>query len=263
MANWDQPGTFWDHAYWDGFDPTSTTPKQKKKRMKRQDYYPSRIGDQVVWLQNFKTKLPLHATDLGLVPATVTARLLDVDNALYGLDSYRGALGPASTSCYQCIDDALYGATVPGQTMWMGFTVPAGAPAAVPNGTLVRVFDFIADAIKAAPAYSTMVGEDLGIVGAEEQPPSPTVTPEFDLRPTGGGKLEVVWTKRPFDGVKLEFDLGTAGLKADIDLRPNYTLQWLPAAGQSAIVKVRLRYIYEGEDFGNWSDWKTYTLGGT
>jgi hypothetical protein len=230
--------------------------------MKRQRYYPTRIGDQVVWLQNFKTKLPLHATDLGLAPATVTARLLDLDNALYGLDTYRGALGPASTSCYQCIDDALYGSDVPGNTMWMGFTVPPGAPAPVPNGCLDRVFDFIADDIKAAPAYSAMVGEDLGIEGAAEPAPSPTVAPEFDLRTTGGGKLEVVWTKEPFDGVKLEFDLGAGGMKADIDLRPNYTLQWLPAPGQAAVVKVRLRYIYKGEDFGNWSDWRSFTLGG-
>jgi hypothetical protein len=30
----------------------------------------------------------------------------------------------------------------------------------------------------------------------------------------------------------------------------------------AVVVKVRLRYIYKGEDFGNWSDWKTYTLWG-
>mgnify|MGYP000847686682 CR=1 FL=1 len=87
-------------------------------------------------------------------------------------------------------------------------------------------------------------------------------SPDFTLRATGDGKMEVVWTKGTFDGVKLEFDLGSAGTRSDMDLRPNYTLNWLPPAGQSAIVKVRLRYIFKGNDFGNWSDWKNWTLTG-
>lgn len=260
---WDQSSATWDSSFWDLPTPSPTPTKpQRHSTMNRQNYFPSRIGDQIVWLRNFKTKLPLHATDLGLDSTEVTAILLDVDNAIYGLDSYRGALGPASTSCYQCIEDALYGDTVPGNVMWMGFTAPAGAPAAVPNGCLKRLFTYIADKIKTAAAYSTMVGEDLGIEGPAKPAPSPTASPAFDLRATTGGKLEVVWTKGPYDGVKLEFDLGTAGTQNDIDLRPNYTLNWLPPAGQSAVIRVRLRYLYKGEDFGNWSDWQQWTLTG-
>ena len=92
--------------------------------------------------------------------------------------------------------------------------------------------------------------------------PDPTIAPEFTLRIAAEGKLEVVWTKGVFDGVKLEFDLGAAGLKSDVDLRPNYTLNWLPATGATAIIKVRLRYLYKGNDFGNWSVWKSWTLTG-
>lgn len=66
--------------------------------------------------------------------------------------------------------------------------------------------------------------------------------------------------RRAPSGVKLQFDLGTAGMQNDMDLRPNFTLNWLPPAGTAVTVKVRLRYIYKGEDFGNWSDWKTWTL---
>ena len=79
---------------------------------------------------------------------------------------------------------------------------------------------------------------------------------------TTGGKLEVRWKKGVFDGVKLEFDLGAGGMKSDIDLRPSYTLNWLSAAGQSAVVRVRLLDILRGEDFGQWSDWATFTLTG-
>lgn len=65
-----------------------------------------------------------------------------------------------------------------------------------------------------------------------------------------------------FDGVKLQSDLGAAGMQNDIDLRPNYTLNWLPPAGTSAIIKVRLMYILKGNDTGTWSDWQQWTLTG-
>ncbi len=197
------------------------------------------------------------------MPADVTARLLDVDNAIYGLDKYRGALASSSNSCYECIDAALYDSAGGGNVMWTGFTAPAGAPATVANGCLTRVFTYIANTIKTAAGYTMMIGEDLGVEGSVQAAPDPATTvPEFDLRITSGGKLEVVWTKGVFDGVKLEFDLGAGGMKTDIDLRPNYTLNWQPAAGTASTVKVLLRYLYKGEEFGQWSDWKSYTLAG-
>ena len=92
--------------------------------------------------------------------------------------------------------------------------------------------------------------------------PHAVTAPDFTLRAAAGGKLEVVWTKGQFDGVKLQFDLGAAGTQNDTDLRPNYTLNWLPAPGQSAIIKVRLMFILKGNDTGTWSDWKSWTLTG-
>ena len=82
------------------------------------------------------------------------------------------------------------------------------------------------------------LGTDFGTEIPATPVPDATVVPEVDLRTTTGGKVEVVSTKGVFDGVKLEFDLGTAGQRTDIDLRPNYTLNWLPPAGTSAIIKV-------------------------
>ena len=122
------------------------------------------------------------------------------------------------------------------------------------------MFAYINGTIKKAAAYDSAIGEDLGVEGAGMAAPVPTATPEFTLRMTSGGKLEVVWTNGIFDGVNLEFDLDAAGIKPDIDLRPNYTLNWLPAAGTAVMIKVRLRFIYKGEDFGNWSDWQRWTL---
>lgn len=263
MARYDQPGVTYDsNIFYDQPDPAPNPPRKRRKTMKHQDYFPLRIGNQVIWLRNFKLKLPTYVVPLGLVPGDVTDVLLDVDNAIYGLDDFRGALETATAACYTCIDKALYDETMPGNIGWMGFTPPAGAPVAVAHGCLKRVFTYIADKIKDSTGYNEVIGHDLGTEGPEVAPPSPTVTPEFTLRTTSGGKLEVVWTKNEFDGVKLAFDLGAAGTQTDIDLRPHYTLNWLPTPGQSAVIKVRLRYLYKGEEFGNWSEWQTWTLTG-
>lgn len=241
--------------------------------MKRQVFFPVRIGDQIVWLRNFKLKLlgapasggtPAvvgYATTLSLDATEAAAIGLDVDNAIYALEAYRGAFSTASTAVYQRIDDALYNDALEGTVSWLSFAPPPGAPAAVPFGALKRVFAYISDVVKKAAGYDLAIGSDLGIEGAAvAAPDEATTVPEFDLGTTTGHKLEVLWTKGIFDGVKLEFDLGAAGTKADIDLRPNYTLNWLPPAGTAVNVKVRLRYIYKGEDFGNWSEWKSFML---
>ena len=230
--------------------------------MKHQVWFPVRIGDQIVWLKNFSTKLPTYATLLALDPADVIAILLDVANVIYALEAYRGAVATFPDAAYQRIDDALNNEGMEGEIEWLGFTPPPDAPDAVAYGCLSRIFTYINETIKKAGAYDEAIGNDLGTEPPVVAAPEPTVIPEFTLRTTSGGKLEVVWHKGVFDGVKLEFDLGAAGIFRDTDLRPNYTLNWLPPAGQAAMIKVRLRYIYKGEDFGNWSEWAGWTLTG-
>jgi hypothetical protein len=253
MANWNE--AIWGSFHWDS-EPPNPNPKPKRKSMRLQLYFPVRIGNQIVWLHNFKTKLPAHATALGLVAGDVTAILLDVDNAIYALEAYRGAIATFPDAAYERIDDALHNDALAGSIAWLAFTAPAPVPTAVAYGCLGRVFAYINEVIKRADAYDAAIGADLGTEAPAVPAPDPTVVPEFDLRFTGGQKLEAVWTKGVFDGVKLEFDLGAAGIKTDMDLRPNYTLNWLPPTGTSAVIKVRLRYLYKGEEFGNWSPWQ-------
>lgn len=230
--------------------------------MKRNDYYPPRIGDQIVWLQNFGNTLPGKATALTLDPDDVAAQVLNAQNGVYGLNDFRGAIAAGVSGCYDCIEENLYGSGT-GNVVWGGIPAPTPIPAAVAKGCVNAIFRFVADTIKTSPGYTDAIGAELGVVGPEAGEPDPeTTVPAFDLVLTTGGKLEVRWKKGVFDGVKLEFDLGAAGMKSDIDLRPSYTLNWLPAAGQSAVVRVRLLYILRGDDFGQWSDWATFTLTG-
>jgi len=159
------------------------------------------------------------------------------------------------------IQEALHGGPA-GNITWLTFAVPAGAPAAVAYGCQDRLLTYIADKVLKSASYTKAIGLDLGTETSPTPAPTVSTVPDFSLRTTAGGKLEVVWAKGQFDGVKLQFDLGAAGMQNDTDLRPNYTLNWLPATGQSAIIKVRLMYILKGDDTGNWSDWKQWTLTG-
>ena len=257
---WDS-GT-WDSGHWDSDSSPNPKPKKKHKTMPHQKYFPTRIGDQIVWLRNLKTKLPGYATPLALDAGEVTAFLLDVDNAIYGLEAYRGALATFADAAYRRIEDALQNGALTGSIAWLAFAAPTPVPAAVAYGCLGRIFTYINETIRKAAAYDDAIGSDLGLEAPPMPEPATGTVPVFTLRVTDGGKLEVVWTKGPFDGVKLQFDLGTAGMQNDIDLRPNYTLNWLPPAGTSAIIKVRLMYILKGNDTGNWSPWQQWTLTG-
>ena len=255
---WDS-GT-WDSGQWDSDSILPPNPKPKKKSMKQPNWFPLAIGAQIVWLQNFK-KLPIYTATLSLVAGDVTAALLDADNATYALDAYRGSVANFPNAAYARIQEALHGGP-PGNIAWLTFAAPAGAPAAVAYGCLDRLLIFITDKVMKSAAYTKAIGLDLGTETSPTRAPVVNAVPDFTLRTTAGGKLEVVWVKGQFDGVKLEFDLGTASKQSDTDLRPNYTLNWLPATGQSAIIKVRLMYILKGNDTGNWSDWKSWTLTG-
>lgn len=113
-----------------------------------------------------------------------------------------------------------------------------------------------------SPGYTKAIGFDLGIETAPVPAPAVDAIPPFTLRATAGGKMEVVWAKGMFDGVKLQFDLGGGVIQNEVGLRPHYTLNWLPPTGTSAIFKVRLMYILRGNDKGNWSDWEQWTLTG-
>ncbi len=229
--------------------------------MKQPRYFPLAHGDQIVWLQNAKTKLPNYAATMSLPDADVTACLLDIDNALYALDAYRGGVANFPAAAYERIKEVLHG-SIAGNVAWLTFGAPLGTPAAVPYGCLDRVFTYLEEEVLKSPAYTKAIGLDLGIETSAPVLPAVGAAPQFSIRTTDGSKAEVVWPKGPYDGVRIEVDRGAAGLLTDIDLRPNYTLNWLPPAGTSVIIKVRLMYIYKGQDTGNWSPWQQWTLTG-
>lgn len=148
--NWDQ--STWDSGTWDQpSDYFSPQPKPRSK-MKRQDYYPSRIGDQVNWLDNYAAKLPIHGAVLGVIAADITASVNDAKYGNYVLGTWLSAVRNFSPSTTDAVDDVLTGSGT-GAMVLPTFTapaLPAGVTAALP-GTLNRIFALIA---KNPPACS-------------------------------------------------------------------------------------------------------------
>lgn len=135
--NWDQSTC--DSGTWDQpSDYFSPQPKSNNRtKMRRQTYYPSRIGDQVNWLDNYAVKLPIHGAALGVIAGDITASVNDAKYANYVLGTWLSAVRNFSPSTTDAVDDVLAGSGS-GAMVLPTFTapaLPAGVTAALP-GTL-------------------------------------------------------------------------------------------------------------------------------
>jgi hypothetical protein len=136
--------------------------------MKRQNYYPSRIADQIPWLINFADKLPDYETPLGLIGADVDACVASCRYAVYVLNDWLTQVRTFSPSATAAIDLLLSGSG-PGVQPLPTFTAPAlpTGVVAVPPGVLTRLFELVA-IIKVAKGYTTAIGEDFQTIGPED-----------------------------------------------------------------------------------------------
>lgn len=257
--NWDT-GT-WDTGTWDAAGPTPPLnyfllkPKPKNT-MIRQRYYPSRIGDQVNWLDNYATKLPVYGTTLGLDPAVVTASVNDAKWGNYVLGTWLSAERQFSLSTTDAVDDVLVG-TGPDAIVLPTFVapaLPAGVTAALP-GLLNRIFNLVAQ-IKLAAAYTEAIGTDLGIVGTEEAPKS---APKFSAAAVQGPDCQCVkltFYKYGHMGVTIEGRRGAGAwefLAIDTE-NPYMDERPLLVAGTPEVREYRMRFWDKGTPNGDWTD---------
>ncbi len=179
----------WDSGQWDQpSDYFQPQPKPKSK-MKRQDYYTSRIGDQVNLLDNYRIKLPIHGAVLGVVAGDVTASVNEAKYANYVLGTWLTAVRNFSPSTTDAVDDVLTGAGTVAMVL-PTFTAPAlpvGVSAALP-GTLNRIFAPIAK-MKLSAGYTENIGTDLGIIGSAA---TEKALPKFSADLLQGGACQCV-----------------------------------------------------------------------
>ena len=260
MATWN--GALWNSgALWGAAIPPlpPPNPAKPKKKMKRQDYFPSRLPEQPEWLNNFAVKLALYGPTIPLAAAAVTAGQADAHFLAYALGDWINSVREFSPSCTAALDALQNGAGVAPfvlPTMVVP-ALPAGV-SAVPAGALDRIFKLV-QLIKNSPGYTDAMGLDLGIVGSVALLPNATPIPQLDAKAVAGPNGErgsLTFKKAGHTGAAIQSrrgasanfeDIGIATTSPFLDERP------LLAAGVPEIREYRACYWDAGQPSGDWS----------
>lgn len=235
--------------------------------MIHQNFYPSRIADQVTWLTNFKTKIPAQGPVLSLSSTVIANATADCLWLIYVNGAWLSALRAFSQSGTQYLTLIQTGPTGGSALPVPTFTVPAIPAGTVPvaAGALNRIFKLIAD-IKNSASYTETIGEDLGIIGAAENPDDHPV-PKFNLAlivgSGGAQQVQINFTKYTHQGVYVESRRGSGNwefLAIDTE-RPYIDERPLLVAGTPEAREYRLRYWDKGTPNGPWTDTAKITVG--
>jgi hypothetical protein len=235
--------------------------------MKRNTYYPSRQGDQAVWLTNFKTKLADYAAALGLTPAQVAALVADSNWMIYLLLTWLPAARTWAQSATDALAEAGSGSGVDPQKL-PEFTAPPLPDGTVPvsPGALIRIFVAV-QTIKDSPKATEVICTDLGIIGAEKTAPDFTILAPVLQLSISGYQVFIKWGWGKFaaflDSCEIQVDRndGKGFVLLTIDTTPNYTdTHPFP----SAPTKWSYRAIYRVDDqpAGVWSQPVSIIVGG-
>jgi hypothetical protein len=237
---------------------TETINKKKHKKMKRNTYFPIRLGDQIIWLGNFRDRMAALATTLGLTPAQTTAILADCNWLLYVLQTWLPEVRTWALGCTTAATAAQTG-TGPVQVLPV-FAAPALPSGVTPVtlGALNRIFALVQQ-IKDSGKCSDDNARLLGILGSEQTGPDmDTLQPVIAAILASGGHVTVKWGWQGngayLDSCEIWVDRndGKGFVFLTIDTTPNYTdTQPLPATAAKWTYKAI--YRLSETQVGQWS----------
>ena len=138
------------------------------------------------------------------------------------------------------------------------------APAAVAADIEARFRAFIQLLVHSPnKAYTTAIGQDLGIVAPTSVFNPATGKPKFTLELTAGGHSTLHYTKGDFDGVEIWKNSGTGFAKLERITLTTYTDPTpLPAANVAALWQYKLIFVYKDAVVGAYSDVVSITVHG-
>lgn len=228
--------------------------------MAKDDWLPHREDELLPWFNNFNTKLAGYTVTLDLSPGDLTSVAADtamVEFAINGVAIYKAE----QREWVDFKDLELYGSP--------GLPTPAVpvAPTLVPPtpvapGLIGRTRALVAR-IKAHPNYTEVIGEDLGIIGAE-QVGAGLVKPDGKAEALPKHEVRITFVKSGHDGVDVEGQraaetewsyLAFDGYSPYVDNRPPLVV------GQPEERRYRLRYRDNDLPVGEYSDIFVVTTG--
>jgi hypothetical protein len=228
--------------------------------MAKDDWLPTREDEFLPWFNNFNTKIPGYAVTLDLNPGDVTTVADDsamVEFAVNGVAIYKAE----QREWVDFKNLELYGPV--GRPMPAVPTVPVLVPPTVVAPGLIRRTRDLVLRIKAHPNYTEVIGEDLGIIGAE-QAPALEVKPDGKAEALPNHEVKITFVKAGHDGVDVESQraaetawsyLAFDGFSPYVDNRPPLV------PGQPEERRYRLRYRDNDLPVGEYSDIFVVTAG--
>ncbi len=226
--------------------------------MKRNTYFPIRIGDQIIWVGNFGDKLTHYAAELGLKAEVLAAILADCAWLIYCLQKWQPAVRIWAQSSTTVITEMETGTDTDVQVLplFIPPPLPTGVVAVLP-GVLTRLFAFI-QILKRNPKCIESISIDLGIIGSAQIGPDLTsIQPVFTLSIVGG---QVV-LHSGFGGYAAYLDAiewqvnrndGKGSVPLVVAITPNYTdLQPFPVA--STVWTYSAIFLLNNVRVGVWS----------
>ena len=221
--------------------------------MAKSPWLPYREDELLPWFNNFNTKLPGYAVTLDLNPGDLTAVADDTAMVTFAVNGV--AIFKAEQREWVDFKNlelyGPFGGPTPGLP-----TVPAIAPPTlVAPGIIRRTRDLVLR-IKAHPNYTEVIGEDLGIIGAE-QTEADQIKPDGTAEALPNHEVRITFVKGAHDGVDVESQraaetawthLAFDGFSPYVDNRPPLS------PGQPEERRYRLRYRDNDVPVGEYSD---------
>lgn len=231
--------------------------------MKRQDYYPGIIAEQVLWLRHFAAQLQVHAARLELTAEQVTGGVGDALWVAYLL----GVWSPPARAWAKSVTSALehaqtgHGGEAVAALDFHAPPLPAGVTPRAP-GALKRVFKLVR-VIKHQAGYTTAIGADLGLLTRADDREHPAPDLELDVERGTRGEIVVLrlikWGHKYLHiesrrgGGNWE-EIGLTSLTRHEDKRPLLT------PGQPELREYRARFFEDDSPTGEWSTVGTITV---
>ncbi len=198
--------------------------------MAKQDYLPRRDPALLTWHNNFNTQVAAVAATVGLVQTDIDAVAADNADLKQKLSDVTAAekQKKAATSAKRATRK-----TVDGNTR------------------------ALARRIKAHPAYTEVIGQQLGIIGPEDTTDLSNAKPTLKLISVNPGQVVIGFEKSVSDGVRIVRQRGNEtefSHLADDRESPYYDTGANLVAGQPETRKYRALYLDGDDTIGQWSD---------
>ena len=204
------------------------------------------------WLSNLSSKLPAHAATVGVTPAEVTST--QADNLYFTWVCKAKDFYSTATQQWTAYKNAAREGT--GVTLGDLPAAPnlGGVPDPVAPGIFTRAAA-LAGRIKKHSGYTEAIGQNLGIIGADQTVDLTAMKPVLTLT-LQAGHPNVGWTKQGMGALEIWVDRGTGTFAfLALDSEPDYLdTAPLPAPGTSAVWKYKAIYRLHDEQVGQWSD---------